>query len=304
MRPFAVLLLSIAPAFASPAIDVLLPPGSNAVFGLRTATLLNLLAQQESFRQLQQQFSALLAGTPWSGFNPFRDIQEIVLAATLNGKNPPTLAVITGHFDPAKLANGKGHPYRNAILIEDAKANTAQAILDETTMLAGDLALVKAAIDRASGPASASPLAARIETMRTRYDIWGFADHIDSATLPVASDPLQGLDRLWFGAAFSHNFELAAEFHFRSAKAAAGLTALVRDFEKQIKPQVNGAATFEMSTSDNSVTLAVSVPEQEWKKALQSRLQPAPKRGEPPRPQVVVTDSNGSTVTLSLPGKR
>ena len=304
MRTLAALFLSIAPALASPAVDVLLPPGSNAVFGLRTATLLNLLTQQESFRQIQQQFSALLAASPWSGVNPFHDIEEVIVAASLNGKNPPTLAVITGHFDPAKLANGKGHPYRNAILIEDAKDNTAQAILDDTTLLTGDLALVKAAIDRASGSTSAGPLAARIETMRTRYDVWGFADHIDSAALPMPSDAIKGLDRLWFGAAFSHNFELAAECHFSSAKAAAGLTAFVRDLEKQIKPQVNGAATFELSTSDNSVTLAVSVPENEWKKALQTRLRPAPKAAEPPRPQVVVTDSTGSTVNLSLPGKR
>ena len=53
-----------------------------------------------------------------------------------------------------------------------------------------------------------------------------------------------------------------------------------------------------------SLTLAVSVPENEWKKALQTRLRPAPKAAEPPRPQVVVTDSTGSTVNLSLPGKR
>lgn len=304
MRPLVALLVAIAPALASPAVDVLLPPASNAVFGLRTATLFNLLTQQESFQQIQQQFSALLAASPWSGVNPFHDIEEVIVATTLKGKNPPTLAVITGHFDPAKLANGKGHPYRNAILIEDEKDNSAQAILDDTTLLTGDLALVKGAIDRASGNTSAGPLAARIETMRTRYDVWGFADHIDSAALPMPSDPLKGMDRLWFGAAFSHNFELAAECHFSSAKAAAGLIAFVRDLEKQIKPQVNGAATFELSTSENSVTLSVSVPEKEWKKALQTRLRPAPKAVEPPRPQVVVTDSTGSTVTLSLPGKR
>src|SRR5689334_3310629 len=108
MRPLVALLVAIAPALASPAVDVLLPPASNAVFGLRTATLFNLLTQQESFQQIQQQFSALLAASPWSGVNPFHDIEEVIVATTLKGKNPPTLAVITGHFDPAKLANGKG----------------------------------------------------------------------------------------------------------------------------------------------------------------------------------------------------
>jgi len=55
MRPLALLLAAtVVPAFAAPALDVLLPPNAAAVFGLRTTTLLNLIAEQEGAKDLRQ----------------------------------------------------------------------------------------------------------------------------------------------------------------------------------------------------------------------------------------------------------
>ena len=323
MRPLALLLAAaVAPSFAAPALDVLLPPNAAAVFGLRTATILNLLAEQPGAKDLRQQAAFLLAATPFAGFDPFRDLDEVILAATSTATNPPTLVILTGRFDPAKFGNGKGRPYRGANLIQSGTSKTVLAVLDQNTLLAGDLALVKAAIDRAASKTEAGPLAARLETMRTRYDVWAFADHIENPEIPAAvsadfAKPLRSLDRFWAGAAFAKNFELAAEIHLRSPEDTSAIAAFVRDFEKQVKSQLNGAANFELATTADTISLAISVPEQEWKKALQTRLQPPPKSTAPaglsitstepqptPKPQVITSDDRGNTVTLSLPGKR
>jgi hypothetical protein len=324
----ATLLLTVAPSYAGSALDVLLPPGATGVFGLRASSILNLLAQQDGAKDLRTQVSALLAMTPWSGFDPFRDIDEVVVAAMGSGQNPPTLAVITGRFDAAKLAQGKGQAYRSATLVQDAKSKQVLAILDDATLLAGDMPLVKSAIDRAAGTVAAGPLAARIEGLRTRYDVWAFGDHLDAAAMSGTAPSLKGLDRMWFGAAFSRNFELAAELHLRSAKDVSALTAMLRDFEKQVKSQIPAGdpATFDLHTSDDTISVGITVPEEAWKQVLRSRLQPQTQSQarppakpriystEPqivssdpqaqPKAQVITTDSAGSTVMVTLPGKR
>jgi hypothetical protein len=134
---------------------------------------------------------------------------------------------------------------------------------------------------------------------------------------PSVAKSLRTLDRFWAGAAFAKNFELAAEIHLRSPEDTAAIATLVREFEKEIKSQMNGAPNIEIATTDDTISLSISVPEQEWKKALQARLQAPPKTTQstglritgseppaPPKPQVITTDTNGSTLTLSLPGKQ
>ena len=86
---------------------------------------------------------------------------------------------------------------------------------------------------------------------------------------------------------------------------------------EEVKSQLNGAATFEVANTADTVSVAISVPESEWKKALETRLKAPPKTTRPtglritstepqaePKPQVITTDPRGNTVTLSLPGKR
>ena len=312
MRSLLFLLVAaVARCQAAPALDVLLPPGSTIVFGLRTANLLNLLAQQDGAKDIRQQASMLLATSPFSGFDPFKDIDEVVLATTGTGQNPPALIIITGRFDPAKMAQG-ARAYHNVPLIQNAKSKQVMAVLDASTLLAGDPPLVKAAIDRASSNVAAGPLAARIEDLRGRYDLWAFADHLDAAaavpagSLPPSAEALRSLDRFWFGAAFTRTFELAGELHLRTAKDASHIAAILRDFEKQAKAKMDASspARIEITTAENSVALAVSIPEEEWKKALQSQaraqVQPQPK----PVPQSITTDPTGNTVTLTLPGKK
>jgi len=337
MRPLLALLLTALPAFSGPAVDVLLPREATIVFGLRTGALLNLIAEQNKTQDLRQQVSFLLAATPFAGFDPFHDLDELVVAAVGSGQNPPSIAVITGNFNAAMLSHGKGRDYHGATLVTPEKSkDTTMGILDEHTLLVGDLALVQAAIDRASGNVAAGPLAARIEPLRAKYDFWAIADQLDAAkdaakAFAGSTKGLNGLESLWLGAAFAHDFEIAAELHLRSGKDVKEIQDMVKELERQVKAQLNGvpAKWLDLQTSGNSVKVAISLPEAEWKKALQARMQPQSASATPakpadtrpqiiqteprivgaeshpqPRPQVITTDSSGNTVTLTLPVKR
>ena len=50
------------------------------------------------------------------------------------------------------------------------------ALLDATTAIAGELPLVRQAIDRRGHGGIGADLAARVEAVRNRYDIWGLGD--------------------------------------------------------------------------------------------------------------------------------
>ncbi|MBS1855648.1 MAG: hypothetical protein JST11_09810 [Acidobacteria bacterium] len=329
MRALLSALLLVASSYAAPPTDVLLPPNATVVFGLRAANIIKLIASQGATQLAQFQAGAMLGAMPVKGFDPFHDIDEVVLATSGKGNNPPFLAVITGHFDAAKLAQGKGRPYGNAVFIDDKNPRQTSAILGDSTLLAGDRALVRAAIDRASGNTAAGPLAARIESMRAHYDLWAFADHFDPTALPGgaagangAADPLRSLDRFWVGMAFNTDLTLDAELHLSSDADAAKLSGLLSIWKVQALSQVPNAPAmkFDLGVKDNTIKLAVSIPEAELKKAMQQHSSsgvttsaattpmglritggdPAPKEQD----QKVTTDPQGNTVTLSLPYRR
>ncbi len=109
-----------------------------------------------------------------TGFDPTRDVHEVLAAttATMGSKSPNGLVLARGNFDVAKIsaaATAKGattETYNGATVIEDPKAMVGIAFLNSTLVAAGDIANVKAAIDRPStgqslpfgGPHGGGPL--------------------------------------------------------------------------------------------------------------------------------------------------
>jgi hypothetical protein len=291
-----VLLLAAALAPAA-TLDQLLPPKPSLVFGLRASSLSGMIETQGGAKGIQAQLTGLLALTPFAGFDPFHDIDEFVVAATATGQNPPSLAVITGRFNPEKIAGGKGTPYKNALLVPNSQPSQTLAILDPNTLLAGDVKLVKAAIDRAAGNIAPTALGARIEDLRSRYDVWAFADHLDSGALP--DDPLHGIDHLSFGAAFTRDFALTGELHFKNTIDMARILTMVHGLEQQLAP-----AKFGLTMEGNTLKIALAIPEAEWKKVLAGTAKPATPAKPAASPQVITRDSTGRTVILTLPGKQ
>jgi hypothetical protein len=132
----------------------------------------------------------------------------------------------------------------------------------------------------------------------------------------VAEMPLPSVDRFAFGVSLTHGLDCAAEFHAVSPKEAEQLRQALRLFEAMLKggQKENTAVKFAVDSSDGNFKLSLSIPEDEWKKALQAqrhtlaealaaRLGTAPAQPPPPQ-QRILTDANGNTVSVTLPGKR
>lgn len=85
--------------------------------------------------------------------------------------NPPFLMIVTGHFPAEHLQaflKGESHVYDTVdVYRPDPHGNSSVARLDENTLLVGDAASVRAAIDRRNlNPKTPTPLLARAAAMR------------------------------------------------------------------------------------------------------------------------------------------
>jgi hypothetical protein len=129
-----------------------------------------------------------------TGFDPRKDVTEVLAASSGNTSAPSGLLLAKGNFNVSQLltalAGDTHHQVTNygpATLITptDAKANFALAFLGSSISIAGDVASVKAAIDRSSGANSISAaLAAQVQTLSTTQDAWSVSIASLGALIP------------------------------------------------------------------------------------------------------------------------
>jgi hypothetical protein len=298
----------------------LLPAGSKIVLGVRVRSL----ADSQFVKGLLGQ--AQLSNTDWLkkaaalGFDPLHDVDEVMLATTGEGQNPPSLMVASGRFNVARLAEGAQRYHEVPILGGDKAGDSIVAILDANTALAGDRPMVMAAIDR-HGAAPDGALAARVSALRDRYDVWGFGDRPEGFVSSPQAGAVEGIDRFQFGLSLQKGLELAAEVHARTVKDAEKLNATLALLTGMLKvQQPAGGVSFDLQTKNGTFKLAMTIPEEELKKAMAAqsgalaqmlaattgpttgggfplKMPSAPKPTPPP-----VLDKDGNTVVLTLPG--
>jgi hypothetical protein len=283
--------------------------------------LVDALAAQGVDKEAREKLSGFLAQTPLAGFDPFHDVDEILFASTGEGQNPPSLVVMTGRFDAVAFSSG-GKRYRDALILESPPGSKqVTALVGVNTMLAGDLPLVRAAIDRGDKGAALDPdLAARAAELRARYDIWGAGNPPPGAKLPApGAELLQSIDRFAFGMTLAHGLECVADIHVRSPKDAEKLSASLQFLEAMLKAQPAGGneGRFDLRTENGTIHVSLSIPEEALKKAVAAQraslawaapARPAasataPKPG-PPGKTEIVRDTAGNTVTVTLPGRQ
>lgn len=120
---------------------------------------------------LGAQMQPLIAAT---GFDPFQDVSELLAATAADPSKPTGLLLVRGNFNPDKitaLVTGRSgvlvEPYDGSTLVSVTNSNNnntmAVAFLGSTLAAAGDLASVKAAVDRNGGAVAIDPaLAAQV----------------------------------------------------------------------------------------------------------------------------------------------
>lgn len=332
--------LRMAVAADGPVPDYV-PPGTRAVIGIHLRTIIDSSLVQSLGADLFKNADAKwTASSPFPGVNPLKDLDEIIIASTMEGDHPPSLVICRGRFSAGQLP--KGAQRYHGIPIKAVQDGDGIALLDAGTLLGGSMADLHAAIDRRDRHSTAldPALAEQVTRLSAKYAIWG-AGKLPADFHPPAGGPeaLKTLDRFDFGIGLDNGLQLAATIHMRSFEDLQKLAATVQMFQMMAKAQPDASgAKIDTHVENGALTLSLAVPEEALKKAVEqqrgaiaqafargfeqakgrplSTSEPSARDGAagpaaapanaPPasRETRIVTDKEGSSVQVTLPGRR
>ena len=294
------------------AIPGFLPQDTKVVIGVQVRALVASPISKAFVAGMSSNVNAadLLKLTAAMGFNPLSDVDDVLIATSGKGENPPALVVAHGRFD--RLQAPGGAMYHGVEMhTAGSKKDSAWAVLDPSTAVAGDPALVRRAIDRRTTAPQLDPAVMTIlNALRTQYDIWGYGQ-LNAASMPAAAKQqgLDAIDRFQFGVNVSSGLQLSATLHMRSSEDGQKLAAGARMLEAMVKsqqPSMQGAQ-FEIHAENETVKVALSISQEEMNKAIEARLHPesATARAQAsPKPAGIQKHENGDAQVLTLPGAK
>jgi hypothetical protein len=310
------ILLSASAAFAAdPALLNLVMPEARMVAGIDVERARDSFFGKKILEQIDAKGADDLSKfAAMTGFDPRRDLREIVIAATdANTKNPPALIVVRGTFDmgringflkttglaPVETLNGV-----DLYTKVDGKEEMGFAFLDGSTAVAGNKAGVRAAVQRRGGQGAAmtAETLAKVQSMSQSNDIW-MVTSIPVAELSNAlpggaaagpapgmmnGDAFKGIEQAAMGIRFgASTMDLTAETVSRTDKDATSIADIVRFLATMVqmnrdKPEVKGLATaldaMKLTTDARTTRLTISLPVADMEKMIQgSRKAPAKK---------------------------
>src|ERR1017187_5854499 len=174
---------------ADPQLLNLVMPDAKVLAGVNVEQAKGTQVGQYALNQLQTQDAQMQQLVAMTGFDPRRDVRELLVASDGTPGSKTGLALAKGTFDVAKitaaaaLAGVATEVYSGFTILKDPKKQEAGiAFLDATTVAAGDIANVKGASDRlkTSQPLPAA-VAVKVNQWSNSQDAWGIT------TVPPAS---------------------------------------------------------------------------------------------------------------------
>jgi hypothetical protein len=214
LKTFLPLFLA-AVAAAQPRVDNVLvrmvPPGSQSLAGAH----MDQIKTTDFYRKLveQRKLSQVDRFAKETGFDPRRDVRELLFASTPTGG----VLLARGTF-PLHPPLGDTKPLRHGKYTIQTSGGSGFCILDTTLAAAGDLQSVKAALDEWTSGAhtGAQPLLGRARAVDPQSQFWGvsagfagfLADNMPGAGRGIDfSKIFQGLEDTWFQASFATGFQ-------------------------------------------------------------------------------------------------
>ena len=302
MKVFALLLAGAALAAAQPGLLEYVPPQSKVVIGLNLRHIID-AAQLPDLNSpgAQAMSMQMLLQNGMGGLNPLKDVDSLVIASTGEGENPPSVIILNGRFGSLKLGAKK-----------DPKSEVVR--VGDNLLVAGDPSMVQAVTRHRAGATGMAPdMAERVMALAAKYDVWGTGgDPKGFAAAKGQGSGLESLDRFEFGAAFQKGLTLDAEIHVKSSDDAKKLTEALQFVNMMTKaqPKQPTGSKFDLSVREGTIHLAMYIPEEELKKAIEAQkagfaaaqAQPKPKP-QPKDTEVKITKApNGDTMMVTLPG--
>ncbi len=255
------------------------------------------LSQMQSQDQQMQKLIAL------TGFDPTRDVRELLVASTAaaatsgtaGAKSHTGLFLATGTFDGpriAAVAQGDGaitETYRGATIIEDPKGTNGVAFLSSSLVVAGDIASVKGAIDRQS---SASVLPAsilvQVNQWSTSQDAWAVSAVPVSSLHPPQGAPqipgmngsgaFQTVQSAAGGVKFGQQIVVTAQAQSDNAQDATQMGDALKLLASLAQMQATNdpaamalLQSLKISTSGNVLNVSISLPEDQLQQIVKPK---------------------------------
>lgn len=293
---------------ADPALLNLLPPKAPVIFGIHIEQTRYSPFGQFLLSKAEKEDADLKEFIAMTGFDPRRDLTEIVGAAEGPGKGG--VLCVRGRFDVPRILgaveakHAAREPYRGVtILLGRAKKPGGLAFLDSTLAVAGNAESVKAAIDRwRDGSLLEADTAAQVTEAAVRYDAWmvttaspaELAGRIPNETVSgtMKGDLIRAIERMSGGIKFGADVTIAGESVLKTEKDAAAFADVIRFLASLA--QLGGdakaqarigeyARRMELAAEGNRVKVTLVMPEAEFEKLFETfEKRPArPRRRSP-----------------------
>ena len=296
-------------AAANPALNFL-PADTKVVIGIRVSAIRESALFKDAGTDAQNLGAEWMKLVAITGFDPLHDIDEVLIFSSADSEKAAALMAVRGRFNLERMGAGAKRYKGIALVGEGAGGKSVLALLDATTAVAGEPAAVRAAIDRRGhGAPLDAKLAARVQALAGRFDIWGTGERPEGFVAPTGKrEDLDSIDRFEFGVRVSNGLALAAEIHARSPKDAEKLAASVAMLQAMMSAQQPAAPKFDVQVKDGTIKLSLAISEDDLKKAIAAQRGAAAPKGEPAANSkftVGMSDTNtGGTQVFVLPGKK
>jgi hypothetical protein len=237
-----------------------------------------------------QQLSQIDALT---GFDPTRDVNELLVAGTGTAKHSG-LALASGNFNVAAItaviAKQKvaTETYANITIYENQQKESGLAFLSSSIAVAGDVANVKAAIDRLSAPSILpASLMVEIGQLSAANDAWALTTVPPSTLNPsAAASALPGLGNgagsalgsvqsASIGVKFGTNVVMTGQAQADTAQNATAIAGLIQflvnmaQMKAADEPQVQALAkALTVTASGTTVNIALTLPADQFQQLL------------------------------------
>lgn len=308
MKPFRNLLFAFAATClsalaADQALLTMLPGDAMFIAGINAEQIRTSRFGQFLLDQLKSEEQNMEKFVSMTGFDPRRDLQELVVASNDARGRGKAIVIARGRFDPGRISqfartSGATSSFYKGVEVlagndKTGKNNGLLAILDNSTAIAGEQDAVKAAIDRRalSSAALKAETLAKINDLSGRYDAWMVSaslERLADDVRPEVGQTMHGnlmaaMQSVTGGVRFGANIELMAEAVMRSDKDAQAMVDVVKFLAgmMQLNSEDKKAAEFaklldkmDLKASGNQFRLTMTLPED----VIETFLKPAANR--------------------------
>jgi hypothetical protein len=257
------------------------------------------LAQFQAQDQHLREFSAQ------TGFDPTRDLHELLVASTGSQPHAPALTLARGTFSTDKInaaaqtAGATSETYKGVKIFEDPKKGAGYAFLNASLAVAGDVASVKGAIDRQTAPAPLpAALLVQVNQLSIGEDAWAISEVPppnlmlpgNGGTGPViATDVLQKIEQASGGVKLGPQaIAVTGKLQADTAMDARQIADLLQFLANLGRMQTQNSQvpsllkSLVVTASGTMVNISLNVPEAEAETLFQ--LKPKPKIAQQDQP--------------------